>query len=123
MAVLEILTYPNPMLRAETRPIETFDESLKELIADMWETMYFSKGVGLAAPQVGHAVRLVVIDWEGERRVLVNPEILEEEGEERCDEGCLSFPDVYEEVTRLSKIRVCYLRITSLRRCMRTVLW
>ena len=54
MAVLEILTYPNPMLRAETRPIETFDESLKKLIADMWETMYFSKGVGLAAPQVGH---------------------------------------------------------------------
>ncbi len=109
MAVLEILTYPNPMLRAETRPIETFDESLKKLIADMWETMYFSKGVGLAAPQVGHAVRLVVIDWEGERRVLVNPEILEEEGEERCDEGCLSFPDVYEEVTRPSKIRVRYL--------------
>ena len=54
MAVLEILTYPNPMLRAETRPIETFDESLKKLIADMWETMYFSKGVGLQL-EIGRA--------------------------------------------------------------------
>jgi peptide deformylase len=74
----------------------------------MWETMYLSKGVGLAAPQVGRSVKLFVADWEGNRRVVVNPRIVETEGAERVDEGCLSFPGIYEEVTRPAKIRIIY---------------
>jgi peptide deformylase len=108
MALLEVLVYPNPALRISAERVTEFDDKLKRLISDMWETMYFSKGVGLAAPQVGVPLRIVVIDWEGERRLLINPEILEEEGEERCEEGCLSFPGIYEEVSRPAKIRVTY---------------
>lgn len=108
MAILNIITYPDPVLRAETKPVTDFDEKLKRLIADMWETMYFANGVGLAAPQVGVPAKLIVLDWEGNKYVLVNPEIVEEEGEEICSEGCLSFPDVYEDVARPSGIRVRY---------------
>jgi peptide deformylase len=108
MAVLEILVYPNPALRVETREVTDFDVRLKKLIVDMWETMYFSNGVGLAAPQVGVPARIIVIDWEGSRHVLINPEILEEEGEVSCEEGCLSFPGIYEDVVRPEKIRVSY---------------
>lgn len=108
MAVLDVLVFPNPILREETKEVDRFDGDLQTLIADMWETMYCSNGVGLAAPQVGDLRRVVLIDWNGNRYVLVNPEILEEEGEERCEEGCLSFPGIYEEVTRPTKIRVRY---------------
>jgi len=108
MAVLEVLVYPNPALRATTRAVTEFDDALKKLVSDMWETMYLSNGVGLAAPQVGEPLRLVVIDWDGNRYVLANPEIVEAEGAVKCDEGCLSFPGIYEEVLRPDKIRVRY---------------
>ena len=108
MAILDILVFPNAALRAETCPVEAFDDELKKMIADMKETMYLANGVGLAAPQVGDPRRLIVIDWSGSRHVLINPEILEAEGEERTDEGCLSFPGIYEQVTRPNKIRVRY---------------
>lgn len=108
MAILSILTYPDPILRAETKPVTEFDAKLKRLVADMWETMYFANGVGLAAPQVGVPIKLIVLDWDGNKYVLINPEIVEEEGGELCDEGCLSFPDIYEPVTRPNKIRVRY---------------
>lgn len=108
MAILDIFIYPDPVLRAETEPVTEFDAKLKKLVADMWETMYFANGVGLAAPQVGVPVQLIVLEWENQQYVLVNPEILEEEGEERCEEGCLSFPGIFEEVTRPERIRVRY---------------
>ena len=108
MAVLDILVYPNAALKAKTRPVEAFGDELKKTIADMKETMYLANGVGLAAPQVGDDRRLIVIDWQENRYVLVNPEILESEGEERCEEGCLSFPGIYEQVTRPNRIRVRY---------------
>lgn len=110
MAVLDVLTYPNPVLREKTRKVTEFDFKLLKLIADMRDTMYFSNGIGLAAPQVGHAIRLVVLDWEGHKYVLINPEILESEGEEICEEGCLSFPGIFENVTRPNKIRVRYTK-------------
>ena len=108
MAILDIITYPDPILRAETEPVTEFDAKLKRLVADMWETMYFANGVGLAAPQVGVPVKLIVLDWESNKYVLINPEIVEGEGEERCDEGCLSFPGIFEAVTRPNRIRVRY---------------
>jgi peptide deformylase len=107
MALLDVLVYPNQSLRIAAERVTEFD-NIKKLISDMWETMYFSKGVGLAAPQVGYSLRIVVIDWEGNRRLLINPEIIEKEGEERCEEGCLSFPGIYEEIARPNKIRVLY---------------
>ena len=108
MAVLDVLTYPNPILREKANRIEEVDEKLLRLIADMWDTMYFSKGIGLAAPQVGHARQLVVMDWDEQKYVLINPEILEAEGCESYEEGCLSFPDIFENVERPSRIRVKY---------------
>lgn len=108
MAVLEILVYPNPALKVETRDVEEFGDELKKMISDMKETMYISNGVGLAAPQVGDPRKLIVIDWHDNRHVLINPEIVESEGEERCEEGCLSFPGIYEQVTRPNRIRVKY---------------
>lgn len=108
MAVLEILVFPNPALRAETHEVEKFDEELKKMVSDMKETMYLSNGVGLAAPQVGDCRRLIVIEWHDNAYVLINPEIVEAEGEERCEEGCLSFPGIYEEVVRPNRIRVKY---------------
>jgi peptide deformylase len=108
MALLDVLVYPNPALRVTADSVAEFDDKLKKLLSDMLETMYFSKGVGLAAPQVGVPLRVVVIDWEGSRYQLVNPRIIEEEGEEKAEEGCLSFPGIYEEITRPSRIRVIY---------------
>jgi peptide deformylase len=108
MAVLNVLEYPNPALRNVTSEVSEFGDDLRKLVADMWETMYLSKGVGLAAPQVGKPVKLFVADWEGNRRVVVNPSIVEAEGAERVDEGCLSFPGIYEEVTRPARIRIIY---------------
>ena len=109
MAVLDILTYPDPVLREKTEKVTSLDFKLLKLIADMKDTMHFSNGIGLAAPQVGHAIKLVVMDWEEHRYVLINPEILEAEGEEIYEEGCLSFPGVFENVTRPDKIRVRYI--------------
>jgi peptide deformylase len=109
MAILDILVYPDPALREPAREVTEFGGKLKKLVSDMCETMYVSKGVGLAAPQVGIPLKLFVADWEGDRHVIVNPEITETEGKERADEGCLSFPGIYEEVARPGRIRIRYL--------------
>ncbi|MDR3355433.1 MAG: peptide deformylase [Synergistaceae bacterium] len=108
MAVLDVLIYPNPALRAEAAEVTDWNEELRKLMTDMWETMYISKGVGLAAPQVGVSKKLIVIEYEGEKHVVINPSIIEEDGFERAEEGCLSFPGVYESVERPAKIRVVY---------------
>jgi peptide deformylase len=114
MALLEILEAPHPVLKTRAAAVETIDEALRRLVADMFETMYAAPGIGLAAPQVGVLKRVVVIDVaEGEERrpmTLVNPEIVwRSEETETSEEGCLSIPDVYEEVTRAARVRLRWL--------------
>ena len=116
MAIRRIYETPDPVLRQISKPVETFDEGLKTLVADMFETMYQAPGIGLAAVQVGEPIRLLVIDLQepeeegGEPvrdpRVFVNPEILWTSDDEiPYIEGCLSVPEQYAEVLRPDRIR------------------
>jgi peptide deformylase len=105
MAILPIRIYPDPVLRAKCRPVEQLDAGLRQLAADMVETMHAAPGVGLAAPQVGVELRLTVVDISvGEDpsllKVLVNPEIVRREGQEADVEGCLSLPGINDKVDR-----------------------
>lgn len=109
MARLTILEYPDPRLRTRAQPVESVDESLRQLIDDMFETMYAAPGIGLAATQVNVHKRVIVIDVSETRDqplVLINPEILERQGVEEMEEGCLSVPGIYDKVTRAERIRV-----------------
>ncbi len=111
MAILEIIHYPNPVLKKKTQKIQKIDDSIHKLVRDMAETMYAAPGVGLAAPQVGHSLRLAVLDvtkanQPKELIVLINPEIVAEEGECTWEEGCLSIPDFNEEIKRKKKVTV-----------------
>ncbi len=109
MSALEILHYPDPRLRNLAKPVETFDQKLGEFADNMLETMYLSSGIGLAATQVGVSKRVIVIDVSETRDqplCLVNPEIIEREGEEESEEGCLSVPTIYEKVTRAEKVKL-----------------
>ena len=112
MAVRTILHYPDPRLREPGQPVTDFGAPLKALIDDMAETMYAAPGVGLAAPQIGVSKRLFLVDVStgdgvpSDLRVFINPEITERDGVSRNEEGCLSFPGVYEEVKRAERIRV-----------------
>ena len=111
MALRKILTYPNPVLRKTAEPVTDFDETLKELVKDMAETMYDAPGVGLAAPQIGVPLQLAVIDVTpkdepNELIVLANPRIVKREGEEVDEEGCLSIVDYCSNVKRYTKIWV-----------------
>lgn len=98
MSVMKIYTYPDPILRRETQEVTEFGDELKKLVADMFETMYAADGVGLAAPQVGVAKKIVVVDYHGDKYVLINPEITNEGPLVVNEEGCLSFPGIYEKV-------------------------
>ena len=111
MAVLAIRVYPDPVLRNRCPEVEAFDGALARLAADMIETMHQAPGVGLAAPQIGAEARLAVVDvsvGEDEEavHVLVNPVILERDGEESDFEGCLSIPDYTEKISRPLRIKV-----------------
>ncbi|MGC9489975.1 MAG: peptide deformylase [Thermovirgaceae bacterium] len=106
MAVLPISEYPDPVLRESAKPVEEFDEKLKAFIEDMWETMKAYDGVGLAAPQVGVSRQVAVIEWNDKRYVLINPRIIESDGADIREEGCLSTPGFYGEVARPSRIVV-----------------
>jgi peptide deformylase len=113
MALLKIVHYPEPVLLTVGKPVEEFDENLKKLVSDMFETMYEAKGVGLAAPQIAVSQRLFVMDCSGgedeSRRIaLINPEIIHTEGEQYGDEGCLSFPGLYQKVERQMRTVVRY---------------
>ena len=93
------------MLREKARRVRTIDKSIHKLVEDMWETMYDAPGVGLAAPQIGVSLRVVVIDVGDDNPIaLVNPEIVKRSGERRCDEGCLSVPGYRGEITRSVKV-------------------
>ena len=109
MALLNILHFPDPRLRTVARPVTDFDDELRQLVGDMFETMYEAPGIGLAATQVDRHIRLLVLDVSEGRdrpRCLINPRILEADGEEEMDEGCLSVPGFYEKVQRADHIRV-----------------
>jgi peptide deformylase len=105
MALLDIVKYGDPVLETPGEHVEEFDAELKRLVSDMFETMYSARGVGLAAPQIGVSKRLFVMDCSGGRdpqaRVaLINPVVLNVEGEQTGDEGCLSFPGIFFPVKR-----------------------
>ena len=109
MAILDILHFPDPRLRNKAKPVAQVDDSIRRLVDDMLETMYQAPGIGLAATQVNVAQRVVVIDLSEEKNeplCLINPEILERDGVEQMEEGCLSVPGVYEQVSRANHIRV-----------------
>ncbi len=105
MSLLKIVHWPEPVLETPGDPVTRFDEGLKRLTEDMFETMYEARGVGLAAPQVGVSKRLFVMDCSfkedpSQRIVMVNPEVLMIEGEQTGEEGCLSFPGIFFNVKR-----------------------
>ncbi|HRX69917.1 MAG: peptide deformylase [Candidatus Competibacteraceae bacterium] len=112
MAQLNILHYPDPRLRKPALPVETVDDSVRTLVANMLETMYAAPGIGLAATQVNIRKRVVVMDISENKdqpRVFINPTLLEREGEGEMEEGCLSVPGFYETVRRAERIRVSAL--------------
>jgi peptide deformylase len=109
MALRTILEFPDPRLRTRAQPVTQFDAALGTLIDDMLETMYAAPGIGLAATQVDVHKRLIVIDISREHNeplVLINPEILSREGEASTEEGCLSVPGIFDEISRAAKIRL-----------------
>jgi len=110
MALLPIIEYPDARLKTVARPVTRFDERLRQLVADMAETMYEAPGVGLAATQVDVHERLIVIDVSENKdqlQVFVNPEIVwASEERVECEEGCLSVPGIYDAVTRPARVRV-----------------
>lgn len=105
MAIIPIVRAGHPVLREKARRVRTIDSSIHKLIEDMWETMYDAPGVGLAAPQIGIPLKVVVIDVNnGQQIALVNPEIVKRSGERKVDEGCLSVPGFRGEITRSLKV-------------------
>lgn len=118
--ILPIYLYGHPVLRAKTEEIDVDYPELQKLISDMWETMYHSEGVGLAAPQIGRSIRLIVLDGsalgesfpecKGAKMTLINPklEIIEDGAPETRDEGCLSLPGLSEPVKRFEHIKLSW---------------
>jgi peptide deformylase len=109
MALLEIRLYGDPILKKRAREVREIDHKTRQLVCDMVDTLYHCKGVGLAAPQVGVLKRVVVVDVSEERNeliTLINPVVVEEEGEEKREEGCLSLPGISVEVSRPRKIGI-----------------
>jgi peptide deformylase len=109
--ILKIVKYPEPVLSQPGEPVTEFNDELKKLVDDMFETMYASQGIGLAAPQVAVSKRVTVIDLSQgkdpeQKLVLVNPEIIFREGKQYEEEGCLSFPEIREKVQRASTVKV-----------------
>ncbi|MGE4267616.1 MAG: peptide deformylase [Deferribacterales bacterium] len=109
--IRKIYTFPDDVLRKKAQPVENIDIEIAELVNDMTETMYSQKGVGLAAPQVGVSLRVVVIDTTcgeepGALIQLINPRIIASEGEQTGEEGCLSIPGEYEPVRRFNSVTV-----------------
>ena len=111
MSALEIVTYPDKRLRAKAETVVEVDEEICQLVDDMAETMYAASGIGLASNQVGVLKRVAVVDigyLQGRSNliVLINPEILEQNGEISTEEGCLSFPGISEEIGRAARVKV-----------------
>ena len=140
MAKLEVLKYPDPRLREVSKPVQTFDSKLQKLSEDMLETMYGENGIGLAAPQVGHLLQMLVIDCrpreqndryeleEGSKLekavnqplIICNPKIVKYEGKTTFDEGCLSVPSFYDTVERHQYIELEYQDVTGAKQLLKT---
>lgn len=109
MALLKILHFPDARLQRVAQPVPAVDDALRQLAADMAETMYAAPGIGLAATQVDRHIRLVVIDISEEKNQLmtfINPEIVNQVGAKEGEEGCLSVPGIYDKVTRAEQVRI-----------------
>ncbi len=109
MSILTILEFPDKRLRTVAKPVENVDDTIRKLVDDMLETMYESKGVGLAATQINVHKRVIVMDTSEDKDAplcLINPEIIEKDGVEESEEGCLSVPGFYEKVQRAEHIKV-----------------
>jgi peptide deformylase len=107
VTLLPIRVLGDPILREETKPVVAITDDVRKLVDDMFETMHAAKGIGLAAPQVGRSERVAVVEIDGDRVVLINPEILElAPPKEKDEEGCLSIPDIYGDVERPLTLRV-----------------
>ena len=105
---MNILIYPDPLLRQKAKPLTEINKEVHQKVEEMIELMYEANGIGLAAPQVGWSVRLFIIDADGdknEEKVFINPTIIEETGELNKEEGCLSFPGIMSKVIRAQRIR------------------
>jgi len=116
MAVSSIVRYGSPVLREKATPVVIVDDNIRALVSDMLASMYAENGVGLAAEQIGRTEAICVIDVPREQAcgvemplVLINPQIIESEGEQIGQEGCLSFPDVYINVRRAQRVKATYL--------------
>jgi len=109
MAILNILNYPDPRLHTVAKPVIEVDAKIRQLINDMAETMYDAPGIGLAATQVNAHIQLLIIDTSETKdklQVFINPKIISSSGEQDYEEGCLSVPGIYENVTRAEKVTV-----------------
>ncbi|MEQ1767335.1 MAG: peptide deformylase, partial [Methylotenera sp.] len=107
--ILDILNYPDPRLHKVAQPVKQVDATIRRLIDDMRETMYDAPGIGLAATQVNQHIQLIIIDTsetKDQLQVFINPKIVEKSGEQDYEEGCLSVPGIYENVTRAEKLTV-----------------
>ena len=109
--IYEVLKYPDPVLMRKAAPVTVFDRALAELVEDMFESMYAAQGIGLAAPQIGVSMQITTIDTSfkkdpKERIVLINPVIVQRQGEQYEEEGCLSLPEIREKVKRASTVTV-----------------
>ena len=112
MAILDVLTFPDPLLHRTAETVKIIDNKIKKLVDDMAETMYEAPGIGLAATQVGQLKRIMVIDISEEKnqlRVFINPEIIKKEGTAVNEEGCLSVPGFYDKVERAETVMVTAL--------------
>ena len=116
MALLKILHYPDPRLHIVAKPVDKLDEHIRKLAADMAETMYAAPGIGLAATQVDHHLQMLVLDVSENHDQLmtfINPQIVEADGETVYEEGCLSVPGIFEEVTRAERVKVRALNLSG----------
>ncbi len=119
MALLPILRFPDPRLHKKAAPVPVVDDSVRRLAANMAETMYAAPGIGLAATQVDVHKQIIVIDVSEDRSqliTLINPEIIARDGEQICEEGCLSVPGIYERVARHAEVTVRALDVDGTQR-------
>jgi peptide deformylase len=106
VSILDIRVLGDPILRQATTPVTVMTDELRRLIADMFDTMHHARGIGLAAPQVGRTERLAVVEVDDERFVLINPDVVQQDGRAKGEEGCLSIPDIYADVERPKTVTV-----------------
>ena len=106
--ILEIKKYPDSILRRKSEKVKVFDEKLRRLCVEMFETLEINKGLGLAAPQIGESLSFFIVELNDKRLIFINPEIIKKEGKEIFEEGCLSFPGLFLKIKRPKRIEVKY---------------